>query len=262
MRHKTVKTSNVVRFLSAVRDAHGRSPNEEGMIYLAGEPGEGKTTTISYCWNSLGGAYLRAMRHWTPLSMLQALCRELELERSGRTAYCFERITEELVAREQFTLFVDEVDYLFSSADLLDTLRDLYDVTRTPVVFCGEDKNAKRLQQNDRFSRFRRRFLRWVEFDGITEEDALKVAGELVEETSVAAPLARAAHAEAGGNIDALVSRLGEIERFGQRNGLEEVTRRQWEDAQPEQGPGSGGAVSLGASRSNGHAAAKRAAGA
>src|SRR5690606_23210071 len=93
MRSKAVKTSNVVKFLDALDVAWSRGESEEGMVFLHGDPGEGKTTAVTYVFNHVGGVYVRALRIWTPLGMLQSLAHELELPQHGRKLAQFKAIT-------------------------------------------------------------------------------------------------------------------------------------------------------------------------
>ena len=221
MKNKTVLTSNIRKFLLAMQALSERGVGGEGMGLLWGEPGEGKSTTIAYVVNSRGGVFLRARVTWTVTSMLQALMRELDLEPSHRRDPMIERAIEELM-RHGRPIIVDEADYLFRQTDMLDALRDIYDSAGVPVVLVGMGDIARRIRTNERFSRFRRRITQWVEFAGLTMEDARRVADELCE-VHVSDDLLARLHEETRGNIGRVVIGLERIERLGRSSRLDTV---------------------------------------
>src|SRR5690606_11139126 len=125
-------------------------------------------------------------------------------------------------------IYVDEVDYLFRCRELLDTLRDIYDLTRVPIVFAGEKASVDLIRNSFDLGRFKRRFLQWVEFRGLSLEDARKIASELMEGVEADDDLVEVVHREAGGNIDRMVKGFAAVERFGQTNDLRRVDAALW----------------------------------
>ena len=77
MKHAMAMTTNVRRFLAAVRELTNRSLGVGGMGLLWGLPGEGKSTTVAYATNTLDGIFRRANACWTVTALLQALALEL-----------------------------------------------------------------------------------------------------------------------------------------------------------------------------------------
>lgn len=222
MRNKTVLTSNIRRFMEALHELRARSVGEEGMGLLWGNPGEGKSTTISYVINSQGGVFLRARVTWSVTSMLQTLMRELEME-GGRYRAPMMNDAIEALSRHPRPIFIDEADYLFRQTDMLDALRDIYDVANVPVILIGMEDIARRIRSHDKFNRFKRRITQWIEFAGLSLEDTLEVSREICE-VDVADDLVERIHAETKGNIGNIVIGLGRIERFARSNSLDEVT--------------------------------------
>lgn len=230
---RIVITENVEKFLGAVRALWHASAGEEGMGFLYGNPGEGKSTTLAYAFNhearEHGGAVLlRARADWTMTTMLQGLMRELGLKPGHRRSQMVDAIIQKLVEREQ-AIFIDEVDYLFYRStghhglNCLDCLRDIYDLTRVPIVLIGEEDSAKEIDTNPRFSRFKRRITQRVQFKGLSLEDTRRVAAELCE-VAVEADLLKRVHEATKGNIGHMVIALGKVEAFARTNGLESVS--------------------------------------
>jgi hypothetical protein len=227
MRHEMATTRNVRRFLASVRELSDRPPGVEGMGLLWGAPGEGKSTVIAYATNMLDGVFLRAGANWTVTTMLQALCVELGLAPSRFRAPMVDAAVARLSERQR-PIFVDEADYLLRQAVMLDTLRDIYDVSGAPVVLIGMEQAARKIQQSD-YGRFARRITQWIEFRGIDLADARTLA-DTVCEVPVADDLMAHVHKAAAGNIGRMVTALSRIEAFGRNSGLRLVDSESWAD--------------------------------
>jgi hypothetical protein len=226
MRHEIVMTRNVQRFTTALRDLEQRPPGVEGMGLLWGRPGEGKSTAIAHLVTKHRGVHLRANRTWTMTAMLQALMRELGLPVMSRRTPMLELGVQRL-AEEPRPLFVDEADYLTGDkGQMLDVLRDLYDLSGVPVILIGMQDFAHRLTMMGG-GRFRRRISQWVEFDGLRIEDTRLVA-ETLSEVRLTDDLVGALHERCDGNIGKIVIGLSRIEAAARRRGMGEVTLRDW----------------------------------
>lgn len=223
MRDDMAMTKNVRRFLAAVRELNDRPMGVEGMAILWGEPGEGKSTTVAFACNTLDGIFLRANTCWTVTSMLAALMVELGLSASRRRAPMMEAAVKKL-SEQPRPIFIDEADYLFRQAEMLDTMRDVYDITGSPVVLIGMEEFARKVQSRGKFAR---RITQWVEFSGIDGDDAGTLADTLCH-VAVSEDLLAYVHKAARKNIGRMVTGLARIEQFAKLNALETVTRKDW----------------------------------
>lgn len=221
MIYKTVLTSNVIKATSALDTLLGRSEVEEGMGLFYGEPGEGKTTTVTYLVNRYQGVFLRASVTWTVTAMLQSLMHALKLEPCYRRAPMIDAAIDDFVQRPR-PLFIDESDYLFRQTDMLDALRDLYDNAGFPVILIGMEEIERKVRSSQKLSRFKRRITQIVEFIGLSFEDTRMVANELCE-VHIKDGLVGRLHAELKGNIGNIVIGISKIERFARANNLESV---------------------------------------
>ncbi len=213
-----------MRFLDALKalDRSCRS-REEGMGLLWGDPGQGKSTSVAFAANKHTAIYVRARVTWSVTTMLASLCSELGLEPHQRRNTMLDAIAEGLSARPR-PIFVDEADYLFRQTDMLDALRDLYDVASVPVVLIGMEDMPKRVRSDRaKFSRFERRITQWIQFNGLTFDDARRVATELCE-VEVDDDLVARVHEANAGNIGRMVRGFALIETFASSNGLTKVT--------------------------------------
>ncbi len=222
----TVETSNLLRFIAAVRGVLN-GDYDEAMVVLWGIGGEGKTESLAYTTNLDLGAepvFLRAAAWWNMTSLLQALCKALGATKHRHHHPMAENITEKL-SEERRIIFVDEADYLAKKPALLDALRDFYDQTRTPIVLAGMEKLAIKIYNHGRFSR---RVAKWVEYAGLLKEDVRKVADELCD-TSIDNDLITDLWTRSQGNIARVVAGLGAVERFGKINKRDRVGLVEWE---------------------------------
>jgi len=219
-------TKNVRRFLGAVRELSQRGPGLEGMGLLGGEPGEGKTTTLAYVSNLVNGVYVRANACWTVTAMLAEISHELGLPRQRLKHPMINAIIGAMLI-EPRPIFVDEADYLLRSTDMLDTLRDIYDmVPGACVILVGMEELAAKVRANGRFAR---RITQWVEFSGLDVTDAVTLAATVCE-AQVGRDLVEHLHRETRGNVGRMVVGLSRIESLGKANGLEVVDLAAWGD--------------------------------
>jgi DNA transposition AAA+ family ATPase len=218
-------TKNLQRFIGAVDELMNRPPGTEGMGLLWGEPGEGKSTAVGHVFDKFDGIFVRAMGCWTVTSMLGEICKELGGERKLRRADMIDWINEQLKDRPR-PIFVDEADYLFRQFEMMDALRDIYDTSGCPVILIGMEEIARKIQNHGRFAR---RITQWVEFKGLDLADARTLAATVCE-VSIADCLLQHLHKEARANVGRMVIGLSKIEKMAKANGLEKVSREQWND--------------------------------
>ena len=223
MKDELAMTKNVRRFMGAISELRSRSLGVEGMGILWGEPGEGKTTVVAYATNQVNGVFIRMNASQTMTSLLAMLTLELGGSPVARRAPMMAWITRRLMEEDR-VIFVDEADYLFNQMEMLDILRDIYDLTSTPVILIGMDQIARRIQDNGRFAR---RITQWMEFKGIDLDDARTLADTICE-VKLADDLVRHLHRETKANIGRMVVGLSRIERLGNASGLDTVTLADW----------------------------------
>jgi len=225
MKHELAMTSNVRRFLAAVRELRDRSLGVEGMGLLWGQPGEGKSTTVAFAANTLSGVFVRANAAWTMTSMLAAIMTELGHSPLRFRAPMVDAITRSLMADPR-PVFVDEADYLLRDPAMLDTLRDIYDVSGSPIVLIGMEDMARKVRRHGRTAR---RITQWVEFSGISDADT-RILADTVCEVQVADDLLAHIRAEADSNIGRMTTALSRVETLAKTNGLTSVDLAAWGD--------------------------------
>ncbi|OHD21247.1 MAG: AAA family ATPase [Spirochaetes bacterium GWB1_59_5] len=226
MRIKTVKTKDLRKFIDAIEALLDRPQGMEGMGLVWGPPGTGKSTALALVANLYNGVYARALGCWSVTSMLGELCVDLAGKRTTRKAdmvtYIVGQLTQDNLRPRP--IFIDEADYCFRQFDMVDSLRDIYDLSGCPVILVGMENIARDIREHDRIAR---RITQWVEFSGLDIEDAIQVTEELCE-VEVEQDLIDYLYGQTNGNIGRMVIGLTKIENFAQVNGMERINAEQW----------------------------------
>jgi DNA transposition AAA+ family ATPase len=182
MRRIFAKTSNVVRLVNALAPLKERNEDLPGMVLVFGQPGLGKTKAMLWWQLQNGAAYIRAIKVMTARWLLEAIVSELGETPRHRTSDLWRQCVEILIDRSR-TLIVDEVDYLAYDARVLELLRDLHDVTGSPIIFVGMENADKKLS---RYRHLYDRFIEVVRFQPFTKADIADIATQLCEVTLTA----------------------------------------------------------------------------
>lgn len=214
--------------MQAVEDLLDRPMGTEGMGLLWGEAGEGKSTAVARVCDKYDGIYVRAVGCWTVTSMLGDICLELGGDRKQRRADMVKFIVHELKKdnRPPRPIFIDEADYCFSQMAMVDSLRDIYDLSGCPVIMIGMEDVAKKIKSNGRIAR---RITQWVKFEGLDLEDVKTVANECCE-VSISDDLCSYLHQQCSANIGRIIIGLTRIEKFAKINKMAAVSRDTWGD--------------------------------
>lgn len=177
MKKVFARTTNVERFILAMQRLHNRQEGIPGMALVYGEPGLGKTKTSLWWIAQNDGVFIRTKKLMTGRWLLEEIVAELGEAPMRRISDLFRQAQERLMEQPK-TIFVDEADYLSHDARVLETLRDLHDITGTPIVLIGMDQADKKLA---RYKHLYDRFSEIVPFKPLTEQDIRMVADQLCE---------------------------------------------------------------------------------
>ncbi|MGH8012488.1 MAG: AAA family ATPase [Candidatus Binataceae bacterium] len=210
---------------SALEILRTRDPGVPGLGLCWGGVGLGKTTALSWLSNqpSINGLYVRAMRMWSPSAMLGVLMRELGAAQLGRCAPMIDFIADAL-RKNGRCLLIDECDYCAYDGRLIDTLRDICDVSGAPMLFVGTDSFRRKITVRDQLAG---RISQWIEFQPASLKDARTVSDDLCE-VRIEEDLLADLHHAARGSMRGLVVGLSRIEHFAKVRGLVSVDRSRW----------------------------------
>lgn len=225
MRHELATTKNIVRLRDAYEELHDRSTGVPGMGLVFGYTGYGKSTAIAWLVNQVNGVCVRANATWTPNAMLGQIMKELgaaPTHSGGATMVDF--IVEKL-ALENRPLFVDEADYFFNyGAKMIETLRDIHDLSGSPVMMVGMEGIEKRLVHRKQLAR---RISQWVEFLPTDLQDA-RIVADTVCEVEIEEDLLCHLHDETQGSVGLMVVGMARIESFARSNNFKKMNMERW----------------------------------
>ena len=177
MKSKIVPISNVARLSEAGTALLERPMGMPGMGLVFGPSGAGKTTAIAWLATRQHGVYVRARATTTPRSLLAGICRELGIAPSSTNDGTVEDIVQKL-AETGRPLFIDEGDYLVNQTRLVETLRDIHDLSSVPVILVGMAGINRKIAGRKQLAG---RIAQWVEFQPASIEDAQLLAKQLAE---------------------------------------------------------------------------------
>lgn len=176
MRTQFVKTQNVMNMTAALGELERRSTVVPGLFLVHGHQGFGKTMATQWYAVQAGAVYVRAQAAWTVNWMLQELCGQLGLAPEGITRHNFRLAREELFKRPRL-VFLDEADYIIRDRRMLDTARDLYDMSGAAIVMVGMAGSREAIARKS--PQFWSRVSQEVEFTPLSAADVQMIAAEL-----------------------------------------------------------------------------------
>lgn len=223
MRDTFVETSNVRRFMGALKTLDERGAIEACMVVVDGKPGLGKTTTLSRWVTQTGSIYLRAQKGWDYSWFIQDLLTELSVSyqqiRGKRER--FARVIAELQVRAEqaalegktFGLVIDECDLVSSRAEIMEAIRGVSDIQFMPTILVGMGRLRDNLR---RFPQIESRAPNKVEFQAASLEDVTALIRGRCEVPVAPDLVAFVARVSKGYNRE-ILDAIANIERFGRR---------------------------------------------
>lgn len=153
MKKSFVKTQNVKNLITLMEKIQKKSK----MALVYGEPGLGKTQSILWWAAKNDAAYIRASNAMSVKWFLEELVEELGETPLRLKSDLFKQALNQLIIYPR-VIIIDEIDYLLNEAKVIETIRDIYDRTNSPIVLAGMSASRKKL------ARFRHIYDRISEF--------------------------------------------------------------------------------------------------
>jgi len=223
MKHTFVETSNVRRFLGALKKVNDRGAEEACMVVVDGKPGLGKTATLSRWTTQTGSIYLRAQKGWDYSWFIQDLLSEMSVSyqsirgKRERFARVLQELSErsELAALEDrvFGLVVDECDLVSNRGEIMEAIRGISDLKFMPTILVGMGSLRDNLR---RFPQIESRAPNKVEFLPAVIED-VRALIEARCEVPVAPDMVEFVWKVSKGFNREILDAITNIERFGKR---------------------------------------------
>ena len=179
MKKRFAETDNVRRFLAAVNRAVASPPGIDKFMLVYGEVGLGKTETNLWWKNchSPRSAFVRIKKAMSVRWLLEEVVVELGLTPERRTSDLFHQAVGELMGSDRVLIF-DEVDYVADKRTLVETIRDLGDMSGTPMILIGMPWAEIKLKK---FPALWRRVSQVVQFASLGVADIRDVLDQICE---------------------------------------------------------------------------------
>ena len=177
MRKVFIRTKNVKQFVSLMDELQKLPPNIPKLALVYGEHGLGKTNAIIWWATRNNAIYVRANNEMTQGGLLREIVEELGERPFFLMQDNFNLIVKAL-KQNPTIIIVDEVDYLIGNKNVIEILRDIQDITSTPVVLCGMGVVDKKIA---RFKHFQDRIYKTLKFEKFNSDDIKEILTELTD---------------------------------------------------------------------------------
>mgnify|MGYP002625263599 CR=1 FL=1 len=212
-----VKTKNVKKFVSLMDRLKKLPPNIPKLALVYGSHGLGKTQTLIWWATKNDAIYIRANNDITQNGLLK----EILLDLSIRPFHSMQDNLDEIVKQlktDPKIIIVDEVDYLFSR-NAIEILRDIQDLTATPIVLSGMGNVDIKIA---RYKHFEDRIYKKLKFEHYDESDIQEILTEMTDLRFT--PDAIKYLATRTNQFRKIVQTLDELEKTAETNCLSEIT--------------------------------------
>ena len=172
-----VKTRNVKNFIGLMNNLIDKSNEVPKMGLIYGDPGLGKTQTAVWWATNNDAVYVRAQNKMTCRWLLEKIVYELGESPSRKMAALIEQCITHLRLKPQ-VIIIDEVDYLINRHRIVETLRDLHDLTGVPIVLIGMQEAKTKL---GKYRHLYDRISEIIEFKPFSKDDLDVIVEELSE---------------------------------------------------------------------------------
>ena len=181
MKDKIVITENISNSVSSVENLKEKPERLDRMALWYGKWGFGKTTALEFFYTNNFCFYVRAMAAWcrSVNMMIEDILRSYRVEARGRFKQDMRELIR-IVKKHQYPLFIDEADRVVRKSILIETVRDIYDLTRIPIILIGQENIINILQRRDLGQVFSR-ITEIVEFRELSAQDIQRIAKELCD---------------------------------------------------------------------------------
>jgi DNA transposition AAA+ family ATPase len=221
MKHRFAITANVERFMAGVQTVEERGASEACILLVTGDPGYGKTSTVQWWASQNGAIYLRAKASYTPHWILSELVKELGHAPARRSEDLFAQALN-VLARDPRPLVIDETEHALHDSRVLESIRDLTDLTEVTTVLVGMEHVQARIARHAQISS---RIASVVQFTAATPAD-VRVCCDTVCEVKVADDLVEEITRQAGGRLREVMNAIAEVERIAKANGAAGIDLR------------------------------------
>lgn len=232
MKNEFVETENIKRFDACLSALERRGAQEACLMVVDGQPGLGKTTSLTRWAAQNDAVFLRAKKEWTPRWFLEELLKELNV---NDPAHAFQKRFNQameallkrqsvmLAQRRTFSVVIDEADHISRSGRIMETIRDFSDLGDIVFILVGMGKLRDNLTGLPQIAS---RVAQYVHFEPATIDDVRCFIKEICE-VPVADDVVQFVHQVTRGFNREIKEAIANIERAGKRGEFNNETPMQ-----------------------------------
>lgn len=239
---KTANIHNLALVRSALEELTGRAGGLPSLGVLYGPAGYGKSTALLAVANATRAYYIQMRSVWNAKALMQKVLIEMGLPtkvvrarkgKAGEGEAAFGRdltVAEMLdavgsqLASSRRPLIIDEFDYCVGGAGMVELVRDIHEISQSPIILSGEEHLPLKLQ---RWERFHGRVLSWVAAAPVSLADATELA-PLYCNVPCADDFLQLLVNESGGSVRRVCVNLAAAEQAAADGGWRKIDAATW----------------------------------
>jgi DNA transposition AAA+ family ATPase len=214
---------NVDLCLGAMETARNRPRHLPGLVVFYGPSGFGKSSAAAVAVTQTGAYCVQAQSSWTRKAFFLALLKVMGIAPAKTLYEMGEQIAVQLVTSGK-ALIIDEADHLVAKG-IIESVRDIYEATLTPVMLIGEENLPGSLK---RWERIHGRVLEFVPAQPASFDDAKALRAMFAKRIIVADDLLALVHRESKGSVRRICVNLERIQSVAQTDGRTEMDLAAW----------------------------------
>ena len=181
MKDQIVMTENVLRFANMVESLKNKPGRSDKMGLAYGQWGLGKSTSIEWYFTNKPCVYVRAKAGWRRSlnMMVEDILGAYRVKARGRLKHDLREL-ERITHKNRVPLFIDEADRVIRTSILVETIRDIHDLSKIPIILVGQEEALSMLQRRD-LGQVLSRISEVVEFKPLSAESIQRISNELCD---------------------------------------------------------------------------------
>lgn len=181
MKDKIVLTQNMAGFANVVENLINKPERMDRIGLIHGKWGHGKTTALEWFYTNNHCFYVRSMAAWSRsvTMMVEDILTAYRVEPRGRLKQDVRELVR-VAKKHRAPLFIDEANRVVRKSILIETIRDVHDFSRIPIILIGQENIINLLKRRDLGPVFSR-VTEIYEFKKLTARDTQHISKELCD---------------------------------------------------------------------------------
>lgn len=221
--HTVAPLANVSLCASAVERAMQRPGHLPGMVCMEGPAGWGKSKAATYVSLKHRGYLIQCQETWNSRAILHNILHIMGIPQKQRVWEMAAQVCEQL-AKSGRPLIVDELDKMVAKKSV-ELIRDIYEGSGAVILLIGEQGISSNLE---RWERFHRRVLEWVQAVPVDIEDATHLRRLYHPDVEFSSDLLKRITEVSDGSAGRVCLNLAQVATFATDVGLKSVSLKDW----------------------------------